>query len=548
MRFPLWLLSFIFLATMAMAAEDNIISTGDGDMPLPKIPHADISLKDGKATFQIDTTQTRAIQFQFETANGFPKIACGAKDNHDESQLKRIASGRWNRIDGSTSCSLEATGSTEIQVLVLNQSAAQIAAHAPGATWKIAETPKALNASAIGASLTFRSISSLPPADSSAQLSSKVDGLTARLDSFGKYSLIAAVLLMVLVIAVVVYQYLFTRIASRNMETMIIPRLESLSTKVAKLALQEDVNALRKPVEEMKGMMGRFASERQVDRTPKNETLSKTQAVGAVKVSPTESAVKFEQPKVVQPATAQEPVPEVLRILAQSYFGSGPGTDTAVQLDRKISDFLRQSRPATGVLQAPSKQVTAFISALEGVVDAVSSDEWRALIRQSLNEAWQLQSEIEDLQQPASNSLRLRFDFEFYTSSANRNGLMDGIGAGLKKQIAKLDKPVEYFDRQFRALSADTIQKAAEFLDTKVDRQRSNPEVQASLNELLRAGGLEQILPSPRQAFHSVEHKIVKVEPRPSGATEGPSIAQVVARGFRRGAEIVNPALVVVYE
>src|SRR5436305_5755522 len=104
MRFPLGLLSFIFLATMAMAAEDNIISTGDGDMPLSKIPHADISLKDGKTTFQIDTTQPRAIQFQFEIVNGFPKIVCGPKDSRDESQLKHIAFGRWYRIDSATSC------------------------------------------------------------------------------------------------------------------------------------------------------------------------------------------------------------------------------------------------------------------------------------------------------------------------------------------------------------------------------------------------------------------------------------------------------------
>jgi molecular chaperone GrpE (heat shock protein) len=330
---------------------------------------------------------------------------------------------------------------------------------------------------------------------------------------------------------------------------MVIPRLESLSAKISKLVSQEDIGGLRRLLEELKVGIGRFASEQPVDRTPKNETMSKAQAAAVPKVLSTESGAKPEQLAVVQPAsTSQEPVPEVLRTLAQSYFSGGPGAETAIQLDRKISDFLRQSRPATSVLQAPSKQITTFISALESVLDAVSSDEWRALIRQSLNQAWQLQSEIEDLQQPASNSLRLRFDFEFYTSSANRNGLMDGIGAGLKKQIAKLDKPVDYFDRQFRALTADTVQKAAEFLDTKVDRQRCNPKVQASLNELLRAGGLEQILPSPRQAFHSVEHKIVKVEPRPTGATEGPSIAQVVARGFRRGPEIVNPALVVVYE
>jgi molecular chaperone GrpE (heat shock protein) len=166
-----------------------------------------------------------------------------------------------------------------------------------------------------------------------------------------------------------------------------------------------------------------------------------------------------------------------------------------------------------------------------------------------IDQARQLQSEIEDLLQITStNRMRLNFEVEFYASKANREGLMTGIATGIKNQIQKVEKPIEYFDRRFRALAAVAAQTASDFLDANVDLKRSDARIQGLLQDVLTATSLEQIAPAPNDEFRASEHAVVQVTPRPGGAGGAPSVARLVSRGFRQGSQIVRKASVILYE
>lgn len=254
-------------------------------------------------------------------------------------------------------------------------------------------------------------------------------------------------------------------------------------------------------------------------------------------------------PELVMEAIGQsQRLQMILNMVPKNYFSTDSGESTANGLDRAISDFFRQASPPKEELQDCYTRVEVLAAQTAQLLQAIDFPELHQKLKPYLKEARQIQAEVEDLLAPRANTMRLRFDVEFYTSTANRDRLIDEIGASLKKQIVKLEKPVEYFVRQFQSLGAGTAQTAADVLDSGVDFTRANQAVQDLLNNLFQAAGVEQIMPKPNDRFQAVEHEAVHTEPRPGGPGRERCVSRLVKRGFRRGNEIIRKAAVVLYE
>jgi len=249
-------------------------------------------------------------------------------------------------------------------------------------------------------------------------------------------------------------------------------------------------------------------------------------------------------------AGASEKLAALLKVLPEDYLRAAAGQDAAKLLDQAVSDFFVQSVPARDGLKQCKERARAFAGSIDRLLSGLSSDYPEIEERMSplLDQARRVQEEAEDLLSAAASRMRLRFDVEFYASKANRERLIDGIASGLKKQIVRIAKPMEYFDHRLLSLAAATAQAASDFLDANVDPQRGNARVQGLLKDLLGAGGLEQIAPAPNEEFRAAEHAVVQMVPRPGGPGGTPSVARLVARGFRRDKEVLRKASVILYE
>jgi molecular chaperone GrpE (heat shock protein) len=238
----------------------------------------------------------------------------------------------------------------------------------------------------------------------------------------------------------------------------------------------------------------------------------------------------------------------VLRRLAESYLNAAPGEAIANRLDQTISDVFRASTPRIDGLQDCGRRAECLATEVDRLLQGVSAPEMHEKLKPLLNEVRQLQAEMDDLFLASANSMRLRFNVDFYTSAANRDRLIDGIGAGLKRQIVKLENPVEYFNRQFQSLAVASAECAADTLDVAVDPKRSQDAIQDLLSGILRAAGLEQIAPKPGEDFRSDEQSATQKMSHPDGKNGPASVGRLITRGFRCGGEVIRRAAVVVYE
>lgn len=560
MRFSIQVL-LLSITTAAVAQVPVIISTGDQDAPLKNIPAASIGLIEGKASFEIDTGKPRAIQFQFPVEDGSLKMNCASTADLAKSSI--VSSNQWYRIESPLKCSVQTRNHPLIQLRLLTKTAADVKnlkAVKPG-NWEIAVSEGALDPRPSTIPLIFQpdfsaSIPNISP------LISESHALNQKLDSELNHFSILLGWMVVLALSAIfgIYQQFVTRKRlgrasvnpelyanlaklSKNVES-IINQQSMIQTKIQECVSREDMKELNAAISgQLANLAGRINS--QETRKPFNDV--------AEPPMPEKKIVRVEPDGMIpetelRESPASRQLDKLLNTLTDLHFnGGGAGAGTVDGLDRSVSEFLRCSTPPKTELQGCLERIDGFVAALEKFMAHIEGSDGTLKLKHHLNEVRQLQAEIADLLS-STNTLNLRFEMSFYSSAANRDRLVDGIQATLKKQIWKMEKPVEYFEQQFKALTAATVQEATELLDGKLDVERMNEGAQELLRKLFQAGELEEIAPNPRDEFRSTEQERLNTFSRPSDLNHGPSIARVVTRGLRRGNNVLRKAAVTLYE
>ena len=567
----------LLAAVAAVFAQGNVtISTGDLDRPVVQESPHEILMISGRATFEIDTTKVRA--FQFGGLAGSAEITC------DERPVKKRS---WYRIERTITCSVEASERSKVRLSVLNEPATKVARLKPvdkldGWEVKVGSDPLIAVVD-----LSFRSakpaaVQPTAPTKPSPSTPPIQEHQDSPQSSLLRLAVIAFAVVALGVLGMLLFALIRRFIAVRRKPIETGKALEPVTPTVAEALVNDrlrafaaDLTKLQKEIREIGTQQQEVLSSRlaqlagQQDLVALRETLQRNLTETQDEIAALGSAqarsfnrLREELDAVNRELTDQkrtiaqlnsgpsENLMALMRIVPQDHLSAAAGQDTARLLDRAVADFFCQSVPSRDGLKQSSERAKAFARTIENLLNDIAPDfpDSGERLKPLLDQARQIQAEIEGLLTAATNRMRLRFDVEFYASKANRERLIDGIAVGLKNQIVKLEKPIEYFDRQLLALTASAAQTATDFLDANVDPQRNNARVQELLQEVLGAGGLEQIAPSPNEEFRASEHAVVQVMPRPGGPGRAPCVAKLVARGFRRSNETIRKASVILYE
>jgi hypothetical protein len=248
-----------------------------------------------------------------------------------------------------------------------------------------------------------------------------------------------------------------------------------------------------------------------------------------------------------------------LSVLAERYVNGRFPTTTSMSADERALIGQRMDEALTGFFRdsVPDKtSLSARRDSLRRLVDEMGDlrDELQRCLPDStermnppLAEARHIFDELEDMTAAvASQKLHLRFEADFSTSSASRETLSEAIGAGLGDQIVKLQRPTEYFDRRIQSMALAASQIAADLIDRNAGGQRDG-RLEAKLQTLLRAAGIENIAPSPGEPFRAGEHTVLQTRPSPDRSAAN-TVASLVTRGFRKDGRVFRRASIILYE
>ncbi len=309
-----------------------------------------------------------------------------------------------------------------------------------------------------------------------------------------------------------------------------------------------DVNMLRA---ELKGQIDRLdGAIRQFQRAV--EESSKAQVSEIEKLR--QQIERQASAEAGRTSDAEKRLDKLLRVTATQLDSAGEPQAREVlaeRLEKAVSDFFAQSVPGRDGLETVRRRLENLSTAIERLRNNLEtrSPDLDEQIQPGVTELEAIRKELDGLMQVAdTKNLRLNFTATFYASTANRESLGTAIAAGIREQISKLDRPGEHFSRRILGVAAATAQAFSDFLDTQVDPQRGNAKLQKLLEELVAAGGLEQIVPGVGGEFKAIEQNVVHMQPRPAGVPAGRSVARVVSRGFRHNGEVLRKAAVILYE
>jgi molecular chaperone GrpE (heat shock protein) len=553
----------VVLAAALVGQEGNLITLGDGENPSIEPRQLAVPLKDGKAFFEIDTAKARGIDFR--ATAGSPAIVC------DQQQ---IALDHWYRIKATTRCTVKAKDKASVNMKVLNAAASDVMKlRAKDQTSGQIAVGEEMAKGATTISLVFEPLPGAParnPTPTSATQHSGTDNTVAKRTPILPYITLAIALMAILIASMSLFRRTSAPPATTSANDPDSPiaeqRLRDLSTNLNTLQLQIKKNeaqqqAISADISTRASQKDMAALQQTLDQQMRKiqDALNDLQSSqnGTVNHLGTDlAAVQSELQRHNQVleqlrAGASDKLVSLLATLPESYLAGTASEDTARLLDQAVSDFFAQSVPSRDGLKPNKERAQSLDAAIGTLCDQIAPQfpDATKRLKPLIEQARQIQSEIGDLENVAeSKSLKLRFEVNFYASKANREGLMSGIASGIKDQIVKVEKPVEYFDRRLRALAAAAAQTTADFLDANVDLKRSDARIQGMLQDILNAAGVEQIAPAANDEFRAAEHAVVQVTPRPGGAAGAPAVARLVARGFRQGNQVVRKASVILYE
>jgi len=566
MRFFVRMMLGAVLVTALMGKDDPTIKFGDRDRPLRGPMQLTVELQDGSGGFTIDTAKARGISFHAET--GTAKITCG---------ITEIVAEKWYRIDHTISCDVTAAAGSSMDLRLLDQTAQSIEQLTPKGEPGIVPIKPDKKANVLLTLLSFGApgtpATPRKPEGKATHTTAKPQAGSANPTqnvSLLPYITLALALMALLVagaslylrrsgaqgknwkddqdadIAAERFRKLSTNLTTlqtriQNSET----QQQAISSDLSSRASQQDMAALKQMLDQrMQALQGAVDTL----QSSQNETFKHLSA----NLTYVQSELQRHSQVLDQLSDgASDKLVTLLKALPQDSLASGAGEDTVKLLDQAVSDFFAQSVPPRDGLKPNKERTQALDRAIANLHNQIAPQfpDSTERLKPLIDQARQIQSEIDDLQRTAgTNRMQLRFEVEFYASKANRETLMSGIATGIKNQIQKVEKPIEYFDRRFRSLAAAAAQTTADFLDANVDLKRSDNRIQEMLRDVLNAAGLEQIAPAPNEEFRASEHAVVQVMPRPGAPGGAPSVARLVSRGFRQGSQIVRKASVILYE
>jgi len=200
-----------------------------------------------------------------------------------------------------------------------------------------------------------------------------------------------------------------------------------------------------------------------------------------------------------------------------------------------------------------------FVGHTDQLHDAVSRFQKMALALNSVEAEEKLRPLVDDLAQmreelvgiARNNSrqrLRLMFAVDIAPHEAARQTIADSIASGLQREIMKLENIDEYYEKRLMMLATRAAAECADYADTRLNPERNRADVQQTLTAVFTAGGLAEIAPSRNDQFVAVDHTMLQMTRCSSPADRRSAVAQLVARGIRRGDRVLRKATVVVFD
>jgi ElaB/YqjD/DUF883 family membrane-anchored ribosome-binding protein len=202
----------------------------------------------------------------------------------------------------------------------------------------------------------------------------------------------------------------------------------------------------------------------------------------------------------------------------------------------------------------PSERLEALQDESSGVLDAIqkfvrtgentSRDLTKKRFGRVIERATVVNSELFSLGQLAATQ---KHGFFVELSLLEQNHLAQDLAAALTRETMKLGDPEGYYLKRLEALRAHACVAGIDLADLDVDAERRNGGLQQALAKLLQTLGMTPIDPRQNDKLQAAEHQVVQFVRRVPGVQPG-AIAHTMARGLRRGGEVVRKALVLLYE
>lgn len=200
-----------------------------------------------------------------------------------------------------------------------------------------------------------------------------------------------------------------------------------------------------------------------------------------------------------------------------------------------------------------------FVVQVDQLHEAVSRFQKMALALNSVEAEEKLRPLVDDLVQVreelvgiASNDsrqrLRLMFAVDIAPHEAARQTIADSIASGLQREIMKLENIDEYYEKRLIMVATRAAAECSDYADTRINPERNRADVQQTLTGVLTAGGLAEIAPSRNDQFVAVDHTMLQMTRCVSPADRRGAVAQLVARGIRRGDRVLRKATVIVFD
>lgn len=217
------------------------------------------------------------------------------------------------------------------------------------------------------------------------------------------------------------------------------------------------------------------------------------------------------------------------------------------QLEGQLISAVKQSALSNTQqesLQADSRSLIDALRTFVPIATRISREKTKKRLERLVTSVELLDNELATLGQLAGAQ---KYGFFVEMSLVDKNPLASDITAALQRELTKLNDPEGYYLKRLAAARAQVSVAAIDLTDLDLDSERRNTVLQEALGVLLRSLGMTEIDPGHNEKLQASDHQVLQFARRESGAFPG-TVAHTMARGIRRGGEVVRKASVLVYD
>jgi hypothetical protein len=244
--------------------------------------------------------------------------------------------------------------------------------------------------------------------------------------------------------------------------------------------------------------------------------------------------------------------PLVLRtVLERSTTTIDSGPQMAEAIEKAVTKYLAGDPLSRASIEDFSRRAEQLQSALDGfqeTAETTTQGPASGRLGPLTRDLGQVRQELAGLLSSGDGQVRLSFAVDFSTHEAARQTLSEALVAGLQREIVKLDDPEDYYEKRLTLLASRVAIEAADLADTSLDPDRRNGTVQAALEAVFAAAGVNQIAPRRNDLFEGREHHMLQMTRRTSASDRSGAVAQLVARGLRSGDRVIRRASVILFD